>query len=146
MPRYPQTERLVSELRRMLRTRGYSVRTEQAYAGWVKRFLSRSGHRHPAALGKEHVEAYLSFLANEERVSAKTRNQAASALAFLFREVLGRDVLSNVPRAKGKSRVPTVLSHEEVHAVLAELTGRKQLIAAVLYGTGMRLSEALTCA
>ncbi|MDP2857805.1 MAG: integron integrase [Bacillota bacterium] len=144
MPRYPQTERLLTDVRRVLRTRGYSVRTEQTYLRWIARFMGRSGHPHPSNLSKEHVEAFLSGLANEARVSPKTRNQAASALAFLYKEVLDSDAVGFVKRARGRSRVPTVLSHQEAHAVLAELSGRKYLVAALLYGTGMRVSEALS--
>ena len=144
MPRYPQTERLLAETRRILRTRGYSGRTEQTYLRWIARFLARSGHPHPSTLSKQHVEAFLSALANEARVSPKTRNQAASALAFLYKEVLDSDAVGSIKRARGRSRVPTVLSHQEAHAVLAELSGQKYLVAALLYGTGMRVSEALS--
>jgi integron integrase len=142
MPRYPQTEQLIAEVRQILRTRGYSVRTEETYARWAARFLSHAGHPHREALIKEHVERFLTRL-TESSVSPKTRNQAASAIAFLFKEVLQSDVVAEIKRARGRNRVPTVLSHQEVCAVLGELSGRKYLVAALLYGTGMRLSEAL---
>ena len=83
MPRYPQTDRLLSSLSQVLRTRGYSVRTEQTYVRWAARFLAHHGHPHPANLGREEVEQFLIWL-TESRGSAKTRNQAASALAFLY--------------------------------------------------------------
>ena len=113
MARYPVTERLLAEVRRVMRTRGYSPRTEETYLHWIRRFLVRTG-------------------------------RPASAIAFLYREVLGSDVVGSVKRARGRSRVPTVLSDQEVRAVLGQLSGRKYLIAALLYGTGMRLSEALS--
>ncbi|MHB1193844.1 MAG: integron integrase [Longimicrobiales bacterium] len=142
MARYPQTEQLLAELKQILRTRGYSVRTEETYARWVARFLSDADHPHREALGKEHVERFLTRL-TESSVAPKTRNQAASAIAFLFKEVLQSNAVAEIKRARGRSRVPTVLSHQEVCAVLDELSGRKHVIASLLYGTGMRLSEAL---
>ncbi|HSW29560.1 MAG TPA: integron integrase [Longimicrobiales bacterium] len=142
MARYPQTEQLVAELRQVLRTRGYSARTEDTYARWANRFLSHAGHPHRDTLSREQVERFLTRL-SETSVSPKTRNQAASAIAFLFKEVLQSDAVAEIKRARSRSRVPTVLSHQEVCAVLNELSGRKYVIAALLYGTGMRLSEAL---
>lgn len=143
MPRYPQTERLLARLRRTLRARAYSPRTEQAYVRWAARFLAASGHPHPARLERRHVEAFASRLATQERLGAKSRNQAMSALAFLYREVLESDAVATVARARGRSRIPTVLSHRESAAILREMSGRKYLVAALLYGAGMRLSEAL---
>ncbi|MEQ9399907.1 MAG: integron integrase [Longimicrobiales bacterium] len=143
MARHPLTERALAATRRVLRTRGYQPRTEGTYLGWVRRFLVHHRHPHPRELDAGHVERFLSHLANTRRCSASTRNQAASALAFFYREVLRSDAVVSVPRARGRGRLPTVLSHGEAQAVLGELRGRAWLVASLLYGTGMRLSEAL---
>ncbi len=137
--------RLFEEVRRRLRVKHYSLRTERAYLGWIRRFVLANGRRHPRTLGALEVEAFLSRLAVEGRVSPSTQNQALSALLFLYREVLGVDLpwLDNVTRAKRPRRVPTVLSREEVRRVLVLMDGRAGLVAALLYGSGMRLMEAL---
>lgn len=141
--RYDLTQRMLEYTRRMLVTREYSPRTQVTYLQWIKRFMSHLGHPHPRALGRAEVERYLGYLANERRMSAKTRNQATSALAFLFREVLGSDEVASVKRARGGKRLPTVLSYREVSRILGELSGRKRLAAELMYGTGMRVSETL---
>jgi integron integrase len=143
MAHYPLIERVVGRTRDILRTREYSPRTEEVYLGWIDRFLRFHRTLHPMALERSHVEAFLEDLALRARLAPKSRNQAASALSFLFREVLGREEAAEVPRARGTSRVPVVLSRREVRAVLAELRGRYRLIGALLYGTGMRLNECL---
>jgi integron integrase len=133
-------------LTRRMRQRQYSERTEQTYLGWINRFLSYHGGRHPTALGIEDVQVYLRYLANERRLSAKSRNQAASALAFLFRVGLGIDVgggKDGITRARGPERRPTVLTRDEAKAVLAEMNGTARLVAQLLYGSGLRLSEGL---
>lgn len=142
-PQGERVERLVNEARRILRARSYSVRTEHTYLRWIQRFLAWSDHSHPGTLDASVVERFLSDLATESSVAPKTRNQAASAIAFLYREVLRSDAADSVVRARGRSRLPTVLSDQEVRSLLGELNGRKHLVAALLYGTGMRLSEAL---
>ncbi|HVI59734.1 MAG TPA: integron integrase [Luteimonas sp.] len=136
---------LFEEVRRRLRVKHYSLRTERAYLGWIRRFVAENGRRHPRTLGGPEVEAFLSRLAVEGRVAANTQNQALSALLFLYREVLEVDLpwLENVTRAKRPQRVPTVLSRDEVRRVLALMDGRAGLVAALLYGSGMRLMEAL---
>jgi integron integrase len=135
----------LEEVRRQVRVRHYSLRTEQAYLAWIRRFLRANGHRHPRELGAERVEAFLSALATEGKVAAGTQNQALSALLFLYREVLRLDLpwLESMVRAKRPQRVPMVLSREEVQRLLAALDGRDWLMAALLYGTGMRLLECL---
>ena len=143
MARHPRTQRLLADTGRLLRTRGYRPRTEQTYLGWIARFMEHHGHPPPETLTGTHLEHYLDRLANEARAAPRTRNQAASALTFLYREMLGSDEAGRVPRARGRPRVPTVLSHAEAQAVLGELSGRKYLVAALLYGTGLRLAEAL---
>ena len=138
---------LLVALRRAIRTRHYSPRTEDAYVAWVRRFVRFCGRRHPREVGEREVTAFLSSLAVDHRVSSATQNQALAALMFLYRDVLEMPVgwLNGLVRAKRPARVPVVLTREEVRQVLARLKGRgaPALIAALLYGTGMRLLEAL---
>ncbi|MGD8321575.1 MAG: integron integrase [Gemmatimonadota bacterium] len=143
MARYPQIEHLVGRTREVLRARAYSPRTEEAYLGWIERFLRWHGSPHPQVLEPEDVAAYMEHLARRTRLSAKTRNQAASALSFLFREVLKAGGLESVARPRPARRVPTVLSRREVGVVLQELRGRYRLIGSLMYGTGMRVNESL---
>jgi len=136
---------LFDEVRRVLRVKHYSKRTEQAYVGWVRRFIVASGRRHPRELDGAAVERFLSMLAVRGNVAAGTQNQALSAILFLYREVLKLELpwLDKVVRAKRSQRVPTVLSREETKRLLASMEGRAGLIARLLYGTGMRLLECL---
>jgi integron integrase len=128
-----------------LRLKHYSLRTEQAYIGWIRRFIVANNRRHPREMGGDEVEAFLSRLAVEGNVAAGTQNQALSALLFLYRIVLGIELpwMENVVRAKRPRRVPTVLSRDEVQRLLAAMDGRPWLVASLLYGTGMRLMECL---
>lgn len=137
--------RLLDEVRRCLRLKHYSLRTEQAYVGWIRRFILFSDRRHPRAMGGPEIEAFLSSLAVRGQVAASTQNQALSALLFLYREVLVVELpwLDGVVRAKRPQRVPTVLSREEVQRLLACMDGRPWLLASLLYGTGLRLMECL---
>ncbi|HEU4993154.1 MAG TPA: integron integrase [Luteimonas sp.] len=141
----PRKPRLLEQVRRRLRAKHYSLRTEQAYLYWIRRFILATGKRHPSTMGALEVEGFLSHLANEGRVSASTQNQALSALLFLYREVLGVVLpwMENVTRAKRQRRLPAVLSVAEVQALLARMEGRPWLIASLLYGTGLRLMECL---
>jgi len=137
--------RLLGDLRRAIRARHYSPRTEDAYVRWVRRFVSFSGGKHPVASSDRDVGRFLTALAEKGRVSASTQNQAASALLFLYREVIGRDVDRWVPvvRAKEPKRLPVVLNREEVSQLLGEMKGQPKLIALLLYGSGLRLQECL---
>jgi integron integrase len=137
--------RLFDQVRRHLRLKHYSLRTEKAYLGWIRRFIVASGRVHPRAMGAPEVEAFLSTLAVQGNVAAGTQNQALAALLFLYRTVLGIDLpwLDGLVRAKRPQRVPTVLSQEEVRRLLAVMDGRAGLIASLLYGTGLRLLECL---
>ena len=136
---------LLAQVRGALRARHYSVRTQEAYVGWVRRFVRFHGVRHPVELGGPDISRFLTWLAEEGRVSASTQTQAASALLFLYREVLGQglDRLDGVVRARQPRRLPVVLTRDEVRRVLAELEGTRRLVAALLYGSGLRLLEAL---
>lgn len=121
----------------------YSLRTEEAYVDWIKRFILFHDKRHPRDLGAPAVEAFLTHLATDRNVSANTQNQALAALLFLYKRVLEIDVpwLKDVVRAKKPRRLPTVLTQSEVQALLAHLDGSMSLVVSLLYGTGMRLME-----
>ena len=136
---------LLGRLRAALRARHYSPRTEESYVGWVKRFVRFHGMRHPAELAEADVARFLTGLAVDHAVSASTQNQALSALLFLYDTVLGRalGVCDGLVRAKRPKRLPVVLTREEVGAVLGAMRGVPQLVAALLYGSGLRLLEAL---
>lgn len=137
--------RLLDEVRRRLRLKHYSLRTEAIYVGWIRRFILANGKRHPRDMGAAEVEGFLSALAVRRGVAASTQNQALSALLFLYREVLRIELpwMETMVRAKRSQRVPTVLAREEVQALLAQLEGRPWLLASLLYGTGMRLMECM---
>lgn len=137
--------RLLDQMRAAIRVKHYSMRTEQTYLGWVRQFIRWSGMRHPADMGAAEVEAFLSMLANQRDVAASTQNQALSALLFLYKHVLGVDLpwLDGISRAKKPARLPVVLTQAEVSAVLAHTRGTSGLVIRLLYGTGMRLMEAL---
>jgi len=137
--------RLLDELRRVLRLKHYSIRTEAVYVSWVRRFILANGKRHPREMGEAEVEAFLSGLAVHGKVAAATQNQALAALLFLYKQVLGIELpwMEGVVRAKRPQKVPTVLSRDEITRVLARMDGRPWLLASLLYGTGMRLMEAL---
>lgn len=138
--------KLLTELRRAIRVRHYSPRTEKAYVSWVRRFILYHGRRHPAELGEAEVTRFLSSLAEDARLSAATQNQGACALLFLYREVLKRPLpwIDNVVRARTPYRIPVVLTRDEVKAVFREMCGTPRLVALLLYGSGLRLLEALS--
>ena len=138
--------RLLDRVREAVRVRHYSMRTEEAYVGWVRRFVRFHGLRHPQVLGGREVEAFLTHLASEGGVSASTQGQAKSALLFLYKQVLGVQLpwLDEVVSAKASRRLPVVLTPREVRELLLQMDGATNgLLAALLYGTGMRLLEGL---
>ena len=139
--------RLLDEVRARLRLKHYSLRTEQAYLYWIRRYIRSSGMRHPRTLDGRAVEGFLSRLASRDNVAASTQNQALSALLFLYREVLAMDLpwMAEVVRAKRPARLPVVLSIEEVDRLFAQLSGRDNLMAGLLYGSGLRLMEPPAC-
>lgn len=140
-----QEPRLLDLVRGKIRLKHYSIRTEQAYVDWIRRFILHHDKRHPRDMGAAEVEAFLTHLAVAGRVAASTQNQAKSALLFLYREVLGLELpwLDNVERAKAPKRLPVVLTTVEVQAMLGRLDGVHWLIASLLYGSGLRLMEAV---
>jgi integron integrase len=135
--------KLLDQVRTKILLKHYSIRTERAYVDWIKRFILFHHKRHPASMGAPEIRAFLSHLAVEGRVAASTQTQALSALVFLYREVLNRDVgaLGEVERAKRPERLPMVFSRAEVRAVLAHLDGQHWLMASLLYGAGLHLME-----
>ncbi len=123
--------KLLDQVRAVMRTRHYSYQTEQTYLKWIRRYIFFHNVKHPAEMGKAEVEAFLSHLAVESNVSASTQNQALFALLFLYKEVLKTDLpwLDEFTPAKKSSRVPVVLTKEEVKLIVEHLTGTNWLIA-----------------
>lgn len=140
-----QPPRLLDRVRATLRSKHYSPRTEEAYVGWIRRFIRFHGIRHPRDMGEADVNAFLTHLAVRGKVSASTQGQALAALLFLYQDVLGRSLaeLGGVVRARRPLRLPVVLTKDEVRDVLSRLEGQPRLVAALLYGTRMRLLECL---
>nr|WP_326489489.1 integron integrase [Klebsiella pneumoniae] len=137
--------KVLDQLRERIRYLHYSLRTEQAYVHWVRAFIRFHGVRHPATLGSSEVEAFLSWLANERKVSVSTHRQALAALLFFYGKVLCTDLpwLQEIGRPRPSRRLPVVLTPDEVVRILGFLEGEHRLFAQLLYGTGMRISEGL---
>ena len=135
----------LESVRRVIRTLHYSIRTEQAYLSWIKQFILYHNKKHPGEMSVIEVGDFLSYLANERHVAAATQNQALNALNFLYRRVLNQPLgeLQGVTRAKRPKRLPVVLSRDEVNRLLGNLSGQHLLIAKIMYGSGLRLMEAL---
>jgi integron integrase len=145
VPVPPSEPKLLDQPRGRLRVKHYSIRTEQAYVDWVRRFVLFHDKRHPRDLGQMEVEAFLTDLAVRRRVSASTQNQAKSAILFLYKEVINKELpwLNGVVAARVSQRLPVVLSVEEVNAALGRLRGTSALVARLLYGSGLRILECL---
>ena len=141
----PANAPLLDQVRRAVRTRHYSLRTEESYVGWVRRFIRFNKNRHPTEMGSGEVNTFLSHLAVSGKVAAATQNQALAALLFLYRDVLHLEVdwLEGLVRAKKPKRLPVVMSKAEVKAVLDQMPPDKHLMASLLYGCGLRLMECL---
>jgi site-specific recombinase XerD len=142
----PQQSRLIPRLREAMRARRYSLKTEKAYMHWVRRYIFFHKLRHPKDMGPVEVTAFLNHLANERRVSASTQNQALAALLFVYRHLLQVELpwLDGLVRAKASKRLPTVLTQNEVQAILAKLSGTRWLMVSLMYGAGLRLNECLS--
>ena len=140
-----EARKLLDRVRDRIRTKHYSYRTEQQYLGWIRRYIHFHGKRHPGELSAPEVERFLTHLATAEQVSASTQNQALSAILFLYRDVLEIDLpwVENVVRAKRAVKLPVVLPRGDVQRLLAQLDGQVHLIGQLLYGSGLRLMEAL---
>ncbi len=138
----PEPRKLLDQVRDALRIKHSSIRTEQAYVNWIKRFIFFHHKRHPRDMDVPEVEAFLSYLAGDERVAASPHNQALSALLFLYREALHQNLgLVDALRAQKPRRLPTVLTRDEVQRLLGHLSGTHQLMARLLYGSGLCLME-----
>src|SRR5437773_4771922 len=135
--------KLLDQVRDVIRRKHLSIRTEQAYVDWIRRFILFHNKRHPAEMGEQELTEFLTHLARDVHVAASTQNQALSALLFLYKEVLRQQIgwLSNVQRAKRPARLPVVLTRDEVHKIFAHLHGMQRLMAGLLYGSGLRLME-----
>jgi len=145
---YPSTTtkpKLLDQVRGVIRTKHYSYRTEQNYAQWIKRFILFHKKRHPKEMGAKEINSFLTYLAVKGKVSASTQNQALCAIVFLYKHVLKIELgdLGNVIRAKKPAKLPVVFTKEEVTKVLNQLTGTNLIMAMLLYGSGLRLSECL---
>jgi integron integrase len=145
MVAHPRAPKLLQELREAIRLHHYSVRTEKAYVSWVRRYVRFHGLRHPGDLGRNEIRQFLVALADRAQLSASSQTQALSAILFLYREVLNQDPgsVGDIVRAKQPSRLPVVLSREEVRALLERLEGTPRVVVMLLYGSGLRLLEAL---
>jgi len=135
--------KLLDQVKLACRTRHYSRRTAEAYAAWIKRFILFHEKRHPVELDESDISSFLTHLATRRNVSPSTQNQALSAILFLYRHIVPKDLerLTDVVRAKPLKRLPVVLSAAEIRAVLAELTGTHRLMATLMYGAGLRVME-----
>jgi len=144
-PEAAKPPRLLDELRARIRCLHYSLRTEEAYVHWVRAFIHYHERRHPAELSRPEIERFLTWLAVDREVSPSTHRQALSALLFLYQKVLGQSLpwMEDVGRPRSVRRLPVVLAHDEVARVLAAIDDEHRLFAELLYGTGMRLTEAL---
>jgi integron integrase len=138
-------KKLLDQVRDTIRLKHYSMSTEKTYVAWIKRYILFHHKQHPKDMDVPEIEAFLTHLAVQQRVAASTQNQALNALLFLYREVLKKDLERPIDalRAKRPRRVPTVLSKEEVRRVIGYLSGTQQLMAKLLYGSGLRLMECL---
>jgi integron integrase len=136
---------LVDETRRVIRLRHYSIRTEEAYVHWIRRFIRFSGGRHPREMGQPEIAAFLSHLAVDRNVAASTQNQALNAISFLYKRVLNQELgdLGAVVRAKKPRKLPVVLTRTEVMELLSRLDGTPRLASGLMYGAGLRLMEAV---
>ena len=138
-----QTPRLLDQVRNVIRCKHYSIRTEQSYLQWIKRYIFFHHKQHPELLNEVHISAFLTHLAVDKKVASSTQNQALCALVFLYRQVLKKEVgdFDNMVRAKMPSKLPVVFTRNEVKHVLLQLEGVNWLMGQVLYGAGLRVME-----
>jgi integron integrase len=142
-PNLSKPKKLLDRVCDVMRLKHYSLRTERTYCDWIERFIRFHELRHPRDMGEAEVSAFLTYLARDGKVAASTQNQALSALLFLYKQVLKQEIgwLENVERAKKPTRLPVVLTRDEVHKIFAHLHGTARLMAGLLYGSGLRLME-----
>jgi len=136
--------KLLDEVRFAIRAKHYSLRTEEAYVNWIKRFIFFHGKQHPLELGEKQINQFLTYLAVDQHVAASTQNQALCALIFLYKNVIKKEIGElDITWAKKPKRLPTVFTQKEVKSVLEQLSGDKWIMANLLYGSGLRLMECL---
>jgi integron integrase len=137
--------RLLDQVRETIRTKHYSIRTEQSYVQWIRRYILFHHKKHPKDMGEKEINAFLKHLAVNRNVTASTQTQALSAILFLYKEVLGEKIgfIENIYRAKKPRRLPVVFSRREVREIMRHLSGEKWLMANIIYGAGLRLMECL---
>ena len=141
----PAGLRLLDQVREQVRYLHYSIRTEQAYVHWVRAYVRFQGMRHPRQMGADEIRAFLTWLSVERHVSVSTHRQALAALLFLYQRVFGQQLpwMDELERPQRKARLPTVMTLDEVRAVLGLLEGAHAVLGRLLYGTGLRISEAM---
>jgi integron integrase len=139
----PNKPKLLEQVRDVIRRKHFSIRTEQSYVDWIRRFILFHNKRHPRDMAEAEITQFLTHLARDGRVAASTQNQALSALLFPYKQVLKQEIgwLEGVERAKRPARLPVVLTRDEVHKIFAHLHGSPRLMAGLLYGSGLRLME-----
>ena len=137
--------KLLEDVRDAIRLRHYSYRTEKSYVYWIRKFILFNQKRHPAEMGQDKIRNFLTFLARQRKVAASTQNQALSALLFLYKHVLHKEIgyIDRIERAKKPKRIPVVFSKAEAHKILAQRNGKYWLGAALLYGSGLRVLECM---
>lgn len=139
----PSKPKLLEEVRRLIRTKHYSKRTEEAYCDWIRRFVLFRGKRHPWEMGGGEIQEFLSHLANERNVAASTQNQALSAIFFLYKEVLKLELpwLGTFDRVQRPAKLPVIFTRDEAHAVIAAVKPSACLMVQLMYGCGLRVLE-----
>lgn len=142
----PAKFRLLQQVRHAVRTRGYSVRTEKTYVGWIRRFILFHSRRHPTTMGDAEIREFITHLAVNDRVAPATQNQALAAILFLFRQILRKQVgfVEGIVHSKTSRKLPVVLAADEVRRVLERLVGTPRLCAILMYGSGLRVHEAVS--
>ena len=137
--------KLLDQVRSIIRVKHFSLSTERSYVAWIRRFILFHHKRHPRDMGEEEIRQFISYLAVHAKISASTQTVALSALLFLYRDVLKQELpfIRNIERAKPAKHLPVVFTRNEVQSILAHLDGTPHLIASLLYGSGLRLMEAL---
>ena len=141
----PTNSSFLLSVQEAIRVRHYSIRTEDAYLGWIKRFILFHNKRHPDTMGTNEVQQFLNHLAMDRKVASGTQNQALNSLVFMYRHVLNRPVesMDGLVYAKRKINVPTVLTQNEIRAILSQLSGIQWLLVSLLYGSGLRVMESV---
>lgn len=140
---HPQKAKLIDQVRNVIRTKHYSIRTEQAYTDWIKRYILFHGKQHPDKLNEQHISEFLTHLAVQRKVASSTQNQALCAIVFLYRDILQIPIgeFENLTRAKRPEKLPVVFTGDEVKQILLQLNGVHWLMGQLIYGAGLRVME-----